>query len=154
MRLSRAYTNNDDDRQDLYQEMLIQIWKSLPRFKRDSSIGTWLYRIALNVSVSHVRKEKTRQKYYDEYEKEEKDKREGMKNPETIKTEHEEISQLYEAINSLNLSEKAIITLYLEEFSYADIASIVGITESYVGVKLHRIKQTMSEYIKDHYGVR
>lgn len=143
--LCRVYAADKAGEKDLYQEIIIQLWNSLPQFKGNSKISTWMYRIGLNVSVSFVRKQQTRRKYHRAYRKEK------QTNP-NVKYEPDEkdktkLNQLYQAISQLNTSEKAIITMYLENFSYSEIADITQITENYVGVKLNRIKKKLTKII-------
>ncbi len=134
------YCDTSTDRQDLFQEILLQIWKSYPSFKGQSKISTWMYRIGLNTAISafrkNSRKPKEQQLSLHEYQIAEA----------PLDTEMEErLKMLHHSINQLNKVEKAIIMLFLEEHSYADIANIMGISESNVGVKLHRIKSKLKK---------
>lgn len=149
--LSRIYTKREGDEKDLFQEIIIQIWRSLPSFQGDAKIETWIYRLAVNTAISFVRKKKTRKNYYSEYKKEKKaDKREQHQTQQSERSP--KVQTLYDAISSLNASEKVIITMYLEDFSYSEIAFVADISENYVGVKLHRIKNKLSKMIGDNDG--
>jgi len=144
--LCRVYTEYKADEEDLFQEILIQAWRSLPSFDGEAKIDTWLYRLAVNTAISFVRKKKTRQSYYSDYKKEKKSLRTNSENIPHY-SDNEQLDKLYKAISSLNASEKAIITMYLEDFSYAEIGYVTDITENYVGVKLNRIKKKISNKI-------
>lgn len=143
--LCKVYAADSSDEEDLYQEIVLQIWRSLPQFKGDAKLSTWVYRIALNVSISFVREKKTRQKYHRAYQKENEIKSEVE--AKTIDKNKMKMKQLYDAISQLNASEKAIITMYLEDFTYAEMAKVTNITKNYVGVKLNRIKQKLTQII-------
>lgn len=144
--LCKVYTNCAQDEKDLFQEMIIQIWRSLPSFKGDANISTWMYRIGVNTAISFIRKKKTRQDYYSSYKKEKEGEATGYYEPGYSKID-EQAKRLYEAIDKLNVSEKAIITMYLDDFSYKEIGFVTDMTENYVGVKLNRIKQKLSKLI-------
>lgn len=146
--LSHIYTNRNGESKDLYQEMLIEIWRSLPSFIGNANINTWVYRVALNTAISFVRKRKTRQNYYSVYKKEIDTRPYDKYMAQHVQEEEgEQLQKLYEAISKLNASEKAIITMYLEDFSYAEIAFVTEISENYVGVKLNRIKKKLSKML-------
>lgn len=148
--LCRVYANRKADEEDLFQEILIQGWRSLPSFEGNANIDTWLYRLAVNTAISFVRKQKTRQNYYDDYKKEQKSQPDEQNMPHH--NGNEQLDKIYEAISTLNASEKAIITMYLEDFSYAEIGYVADITENYVGVKLNRIKKKISNKIDPSNG--
>lgn len=139
-KVSRMYRDTKEDRQDLFQEIVFQLWKSFPNFKGESTAGTWIYRIALNTAIASYRKTKPILNFTDTL-------------PENINlidrqpaSENEE--RMYQALNHLNDSEKSIIALFLEDYSYAEIAGIVGISENYVGVKMSRIKEKLKLIVK------
>jgi len=148
--LCRVYADRKADEEDLFQEILIQAWRSLPSFDGKASIDTWLYRLAVNTAISFVRKRKTRQNYYDDYKKEQSSQPQDRHMPHH--SDNEQLDKIYEAISTLNASEKAIITMYLEDFSYAEISYVADITENYVGVKLNRIKKKLSNKIDSSNG--
>ncbi len=133
-----GYANNPEDRNDLRQEILIQIWKSYPNFNHKSKTSTWIYRIALNTAISNFRRKKS-------------DIRSNDISPEFLqipeaeenKDLEENIMMLYQFIHALNDLEKAIMLLYLDDKSYSDIAAIVGITETNVATKISRIKNKL-----------
>lgn len=142
-KLCLSYSGNYLFADDLHQETWIAVWNSLPKFRNESKIGTWIYRIAINTCLVGLKKEKNKDD-----------------NSENIlaKMVHEEssdntgeINRLYECISKLKENERIIITLVLEEKSYEEIAEITGITENNLRVKIHRIKKELKE-IYTNYG--
>jgi RNA polymerase sigma-70 factor (ECF subfamily) len=139
-KVCRVYRDNREDQEDLFQEIVYQLWKSYPGFKGESKVSSWIYRIALNTAIAVYRKSKISIDYYEEF-------------PEYIHPSNEkEISEneerLFWALRKLNDAEKAVISLYLEDFSYQEIAAITGLSESNVGVRLNRIKNKLREILK------
>ena len=145
--LCRIYADRKQEEKDLFQEILIQLWRSLPSFEGDSRVDTWAYRVAVNTAISFIRKKKTRRDYHSKYRQEKESKAEQGNHPQHQSGEGQ-VDQLYEAISALNASEKTIITMYLEDFSYSEIAYVTDISENYVGVKLHRIREKLSNIIE------
>lgn len=122
-----------EELEDYYQEVLIQLWRSLPKFRNESKMSTWIYRISLNTCISYVRKNKKVNKV-------------SLIDWDFIDNDIEKkyyIDELYLLINRLNKFEKAIILLWLEDRDYEEIASIVGISKNNVAVKLNRIKEKL-----------
>ena len=142
-KICNIYFNLDPNKEDYYQEMLIRLWKSYPSFKNQSLFSTWLYRIALNTAIDIIRKQNIQPKHT-ELSKEEYNIPENEYNVESDKRE-----VLYQAINHLSDVEKAIILLYLEDYSYKEIAEIIGISESNTGVKINRIKNQLIKTLKN-----
>lgn len=122
-----------EELEDYYQEVLIQMWRSLPNFRNECKLSSWIYRVSMNTCISFVRKSKKINKVplidSDFIDRD-------------IDKKHQ-IEELYRLINRLNKFEKAIILLWLEERDYEEIASIVGITKNNVAVKLNRIKEKL-----------
>lgn len=139
-KVAKTYCRNDDDRQDLLQEMMIQVWKSLPKYNDAFAITTWLYRICLNVAISFYRKSATRQNFNVPLVEELISTRE-----EEINEEQEKLSLLNKFISELNDLDKALMLLYLEDKSYAEISEIMGLSVSNVGTKLGRIKEKLKK---------
>jgi RNA polymerase sigma-70 factor (ECF subfamily) len=137
-KICRLYRDTREDREDLFQEIVYQLWKSLPSFKGDAGFSTWMYKIALSTAIVTFRKKAPRIVYTPEL----------PDNPDTTHETSLQTDRLFAALRQLNDEEKALITLYLEELSYREIADIMGITENNVGVKLNRIKSK----IKTHHG--
>jgi RNA polymerase sigma-70 factor (ECF subfamily) len=137
-KVARTYCQNEDDRQDLMQEMMIQIWQSIHKYNDQFKISTWLYRISLNVAISFYRKSSTRSKKYTELTEQ------LIETPVEDKSENER--QLYlldQFISELKEIDKALMILYLEDKSHTEIAEILGISVSNVGTKIGRIKDKL-----------
>jgi RNA polymerase sigma-70 factor (ECF subfamily) len=137
-KVARAYCQNEDDRQDLFQEMMIQIWKSIHRYDKQLKISTWLYRISLNVAISFYRKQSARANKYTALNEQ------ISQMPMDDKTEDEQkLNLLEQFINELKEIDKALMILYLEDKSHAEIAEILGMSVSNVGTKIGRIKDKL-----------
>ena len=137
-KVARAYCPNEDDRQDLIQEMMIQVWLSIHRYNNQFKISTWFYRISLNVAISFYRKNTTRANKYTELTEQ------LIETPVEDKSENER--QLYlldQFISELKEIDKALMILYLEDKSHTEIAEILGISASNVGTKIGRIKDKL-----------
>ncbi len=138
-KVARTYCPNEDDRQDLIQEMMIHIWKSIHRYDTQFKISTWLYRVSLNVAISFYRKNTTRTNKY------------TVLNEQTAqmptsgdKAENErQLNLLEQFISELKEIDKAIMLLYLEDKKHAEIAEILGMSVSNVGTKIGRIKDKL-----------
>ena len=135
------YTNNNEDKNDLSQEIIYQLWKSFDTFQQKSSLSTWIYRVALNVAIYHLKTSKRKIKT------EPLDKQ-FLNFQETNNKEIEEKWQMFKQhIDTLNLLDKGIVLLYLENKSHEEIGQIIGISTSNVGTKLARIKEKLKQQI-------
>ena len=142
----RAFTADDHD--DLFQEIIIQIWHSIPAFRQEASVTTWLYRIALNTAIKWNKRER---KYAGS---------ETLDNIQHLLQESraqpdERLKWLYSEIYKLDEIDRSVILLLLEGFSYKEMSAILGISESNVGVKINRIKKHLTAKSKnfEHYGI-
>jgi RNA polymerase sigma-70 factor (ECF subfamily) len=133
------YADYKEDKEDLLQEIWLQLWLSFPRFKFNSKVSTWMYQVALNTALTHTRKSATREKHL----KVVATMPSSTDDNTSERAEQERL--LWEMIRSLKNAEKALILLYIEGVSYREIAEITGESESNVGVKLNRIKQKMKK---------
>ena len=129
------YATDPDNLNDLYQEVVINLWKAFPRFRGECKVSTWVYRIGLNTCISFFRKSKSRPEMISisvdlEAFAEEDDKTAQLR-------------ELYRMINRLGRLERALILLWLEERSYQEMADIIGISRNNVAVKLNRIKEKL-----------
>jgi RNA polymerase sigma-70 factor (ECF subfamily) len=147
LRICRVYAWNPQDEEDLYQEILFQIWRALPNLKERTHANTWLYRVALNTAVSFVRKHTAARRSAPAGHQE---IREMMDNRQQHPPSHDsKIDSLYEAIAQLDKMEKAVITLFLEDLKYEQISDVLGLSGSHVGVLLHRAKKKLSQLMKE-----
>ena len=137
-KVCNIYCDVQEDRNDLFQEIVAQLWKSFPTFQNRSKFSTWMYRVALNTAITSFKKTKRRPDQsrltYENFQ---------IKD-ESYDTETEEnIKQLHRAVAQLTGVEKSIVLLYLESKKYEEIAEITGITQNYVRVKMNRIKKKL-----------
>ena len=138
LKVARTYCQNDEDRQDLLQEMMIQIWQSIHKYNNQFKISTWLYRISLNVAISFYRKNTTRSNRYTVL-----DEQLAQNITESITENELQLNLLERFISELRELDKALILLYLEDKSHAEIAEILGMSVSNVGTKIGRIKDKL-----------
>ncbi|MGG5510644.1 RNA polymerase sigma factor [Myroides odoratimimus] len=139
------YMDNQEDQNDLYQEIVLQLWKSYTRFQGQSQFSTWMYRVALNTAITYFKKAKQvvgRNEAFDE-------KMKSMQSSEVDMDIESQVHYLYKAIYLLNDVEKALVFLYLEGFSHQDIGRNLGISEGNARVKLNRTKSKLQEIIKN-----
>jgi len=139
-KVAAIYHKNKVDQEDAFQEILVSLWQAYPTFRGESKFSTWMYRVALNTVISGFRKASNRvHKYQSDIHI--TDELLGPSKEDLS----EEIECLYRSIEHLSDIEKAIIMLYMEEKTYDDIAEIMGMTRTNVGVKINRIKKKLKE---------
>lgn len=136
LKISRAYTNSVHDKEDLINDITLELWKSFERFKGDSKISTWIYRVAINTSMNFNRKRKNEKLYFPTDLKQFESKNWIMDPPDSSPSEI-----LYQCIEELNHLNKAIILLYLDGNSHDHISEITGISKTNVGTRISRIKE-------------
>ncbi|MBS1603377.1 MAG: sigma-70 family RNA polymerase sigma factor [Bacteroidetes bacterium] len=135
------YTDSPQDREDLFQEIVYQLWKSFESFNNASGISTWMYRVAMNTAIYFLRKSQRRPPVVSMRE-------ELLEIPEPDETSMDQrFRTLHEHIKGLNLLEKGIVMLYLEGKSYEEIAGLIGISSSNVGTRLSRIRERLKKQI-------
>lgn len=139
-RLCMGYVNDAELAQDLAQETFIIVWQQLPKFRNESGVGTWIFRIASNNCLRQIEKEKKFSKTDLPINLEEK-KQESIE---------PQIQMLYQFISELPETDRIIISLELEEVKQAEIAHIVGLSESNIRVKIHRIKEKLTQKFKEN----
>jgi RNA polymerase sigma-70 factor (ECF subfamily) len=132
------YCDLEEDRRDLFQEIIVQLWKSFPSFRNESKFTTWMYRVALNTAITSFKKEK-RQPDKSGISFDSLHLAEELYDSRT----EEQIKMLHQAVAQLTGVEKSIILLFLEDKKYEEIAEITGITQNYVRVKMNRIKKKL-----------
>lgn len=131
-KVCRVYRDMPEDWEDLFQEIVYQLWKAYPNYRKEAKITTWMYKIALSTAVAKYRKKRiiTDAMPATDF---------ALSEP----VDHPERERLYRAISTLSEAEKAVITLYLDDYPYEEMAEMLGITANYARVKLHRIKEKL-----------
>lgn len=141
IKICRAYTNSQEDFEDYYQEVCLQIWRSKDSFNKQSDWSTWVYRITLNVNLTLLKKKNNNiQHFASDYIP-----------PELVEDSKafsdEPLNELYDGIRQLSEIDRAVIMLYLEEKSYQDIAEIIGTSGNNIGVRIKRIKERLKNIL-------
>jgi RNA polymerase sigma-70 factor (ECF subfamily) len=142
LKVCSMYCDDRDDSQDLFQEIVLQLWKSYSRFKGEAKVSTWMYRVALNTAITRLRKTKRRP----DNQRLDKDDF-NITEVANSRLDIQFNSELQQAIDMLNRFDRALMMLYLDEKSYSEIGEIMGISESNVGVKLNRIKNRLKSIL-------
>jgi len=134
----RIYAFDSEDRKDLFQEIVYQLWRSYGSFKGEARMSTWLYRVALNTAITSLRRGKKLSEHTELDDQ-------FITTSGSLETLYnsEQTRQLYSAIRTLGEVDRALVMLYLEDLSYKEIAEVLGLTEDNVGVKLNRIKKKL-----------
>lgn len=134
IKICASYTRRIEDRKDLFSEITLQLWRSINKFKGDSELGTWIFRVSLNTAMNYKRK--TKSGFIELSITKE------IESAVTFNSSNDSpwIEQLYECINLLDKFSRGLILLHLEGYSYVEIAEIIGISHSNVGTKLSRIR--------------
>jgi len=146
-KVSKMYMDNFDDQQDLFQEIICQLWKSYDSFRNESQFSTWMYRVAINTAIVFLRKEKRK---VDKYEIPSENIREDESDSPL---KENQLDHFYKAVQKLEKIDKAIIFYQLEGFSHKEIGENLGISEGNARVKLNRAKEKLKEIIKNQgYG--
>ncbi len=141
--LCYGYSGDNDAANDLLQETFLKVWQNLDKFRNQAMISTWIYRIAVNTCLTYLRSEKRQAK--DEITPLLADTKR-----EEFSEKNEQVALLYKCIAKLEESERIIVTMVLDELPYPEIAEISGISEGNLRVKIHRIKQKLTE-LYNHY---
>lgn len=141
IKICRAYTDSEEDFEDYYQEVCLQIWRSREQFKGQSEWSTWIYRLTLNVCLTLLKKHKNNARHYvsDALPEEVEDTIQVFSN--------ESLNELYAAIKKLSEVDRAVIMLYLEEKTYQEIAEIMGTNPNNIGVRIKRIKARLKKIL-------
>lgn len=142
-KVCNIYCDDQEDRNDLFQEIVAQLWKSFPSFRQESKVTTWMYRVALNTAITSFKKQKRRPDQnrltYENFQ---------IKDENYDHETEENIQLLHRAVEHLTGVEKSIIILFLEDKKYEEIAEITGITQNYVRVKMNRIKKKLKKIME------
>ena len=144
-KICHVYANDALEKQDLFQEIVIQLWKSFEKFRNESKISTWIYRIALNTALTQKRRDKTKIpiRFVDALNDDRAVENESNRQDENIRL-------LYDAIAKLTEVEKAIVMLYLDEKSYQEMEEVLGMNQGALRVKMSRIKDKLRQITKTH----
>jgi RNA polymerase sigma-70 factor (ECF subfamily) len=138
-KLVHLYAISEEDKKDLYQEILFQAWKTYSSFRREAKFSTWLYRLSLN-TIFTIQRKTNKVKYTDTTKYEEQ---------LTTTSSNDEKERLYKAIRTLPDTERAIVSLHLDGYDNKEVGELLGITANLVGVKLHRAKQQLTTLLKN-----
>jgi len=141
-KLCRVYTNNPDEYEELFQEMLVQIWLSIKNFRGDAKISTWIYQVCINTALSFRSKLGRHNKRYESLDPK------AFVLPVQENTDTGQLQQLYAAIRELKPIDRAIVSLFLEDKSYEETAQILGISKTNVATRLNRSKKQLVEKIR------
>lgn len=146
-KVSKMYMDTTDDQQDLFQEIIFQLWKSYDSFRNESQFSTWMYRVAINTAIVFLKKEKRKVDKYEIPSENIKDEEDDSHIKES------QLEHFYKAVQKLEKIDKAIIFYQLEGFSHKEIGANLGISEGNARVKLNRAKEKLKEIIKNQgYG--
>lgn len=147
LKVARAYTLSTEDCQDLAQEILLQVWRSLRQFQGRANAATWFYRVALNTALGWHRKEHRRRTHQQLVFEVEDLSVAGSESARQLE-QREVVERLYAAIRQLPKTDAALVLLYLDDLSYRQMAEVLGISESNVGIKLNRAKKALGELMQ------
>jgi len=138
-KVCNSYCRDRDARDDLVQEIIIELWRSFDKFDERRRFSTWMYRVALNVAISFYRRERTRTRYVIS------DENHLLEAVDDTKNQSEDIRVLYEFIEGLDPLNKALVLLYLDGNDHQEIADVLGISETNVATKINRVKIKMKQ---------
>ncbi|MEW5916555.1 MAG: RNA polymerase sigma factor [Gemmatimonadota bacterium] len=140
-RIARVYASPESETDDLYQEMQFQVWRSLPSFRAESSLGTWVYRVALNTALKHRRSERRRVIDTKDLADSDAQTHNEPRRQETI---------LAEFVASLGAIDRSVLLLYMEGLTQQQIGEVVGMNSNAIAVRIHRVKRTFeARYTED-----
>lgn len=146
-KVCNLYAQSSTDKEDLFQEITLNAWKGIRNFKGDSLFTTWLYRVALNTALTFKRKENRQRKVDSAVDSL------SFSHDQQPETD-EQLAAMYKAINGLSDIDKALITLYLDDYNYIEMGNVLGITANNVAVKMNRLKKKLKEesekYLNNH----
>jgi len=137
-KVCNLYCHSPYEKEDLFQEIVVQLWKGYPRFRGDAKFSTWLYRVALNTAISGLRKKEKNIAYVDPSVLPT-----ALQNLNDNNPELEQLQQLYEAIRKLGEIDRAVVMLYLEDRSYEEMEEVLGISQNNLRVKMNRVKEKL-----------
>lgn len=145
-RICSIYSEDEEDAKDLFQEVLVHVWRSMSTFKGNSTIGTWMFRVALNVCLRFKSKHTKNQNRFIRLDS---ITIANFGSEENSEVENEKLNSLRKCVKELNEADKAIVALYLEGIAYKEISSILGLSENLIAVKVMRIKSKLLNCINE-----
>lgn len=145
-RICSIYSEDEEDAKDLFQEVLVHVWRSMGTFKGNSTIGTWMFRVALNVCLRFKSKHTKNQNRFIRLDS---ITIANFGSEENSEVENEKLNSLRKCVKELNEADKAIVALYLEGIAYKEISSILGLSENLIAVKVMRIKSKLLNCINE-----
>lgn len=139
------YARTEEGRRDLFQDIVVQMWRAWPRFRQESKVSTWMYRISLNVAISGLRRPELPTETLTEAQ---------HHLPGTEKELPDEVLRLYAALEGLSKSEKSLALLFLDDYSYEEMAQITGLGADHLRVKLFRIREKLRTILQQQNTIR
>lgn len=147
LKVVRGCTGTPQDQDDLFQDILLQLWSSIPSFRGESKETTWIYRVAFNTALAWQRTERRRRHKHETFIKFDTSSQEQASHVDSV-VEREIVNQLYAAIRTLPRVDASLALMHLDGVSYQEMAEVLGISENYIGVKLNRIRKQLADQIK------
>ena len=147
LKIVRGYAVAPQDQDDLFQDILLQLWSSIPSFRGEAKETTWIYRVAFNTALAWRRTEQRRRQKHESFIQFDTSSREQGSHVDSL-VEREIIDQLYATIRNLPRVDASLALMHLDGVSYQEMAEVLGLTENYIGVKLNRIRKELADQIK------
>ena len=148
MKVVRGCAGSQQDQEDLFQDVLVQIWSSIPGFRGEAKETTWIYRVAFNTALAWRRGERRRREGYETFLKLDVSPRAQPSDVDSPPNK-ELVEQLYATIRQLPKVDASLALMHLDGLSYQDMGEVLGISENYIGVKLNRIHKQLAEQLKE-----
>jgi RNA polymerase sigma-70 factor (ECF subfamily) len=148
LKVVRGCAESPQDQDDLFQDVLLQLWSSIPAFRGESRETTWIYRVAFNTALAWRRSERRRREGHETFLKYDVSPQTQTSHVESL-SDGEIVQQLYAAIRRLPKVDASLALMHLDGASYQEMADVLGISEDYVGVKLNRIRKQLAEQLKE-----
>jgi RNA polymerase sigma-70 factor, ECF subfamily len=147
LKIVRGYALTPEDQDDLFQDILVQLWSSIPSFRGEAKETTWIYRVAFNTALAWQRTERRRRQKHETFVKFDTSSGEQASHVDSM-VDREIVDQLYAAIRGLPRVDASLALMHLDGVSYQEMADVLGISENYIGVKLNRIRKQLADQIK------
>jgi RNA polymerase sigma-70 factor, ECF subfamily len=150
LKVVRGCAAAPQDQEDLFQDVLLQVWSSIPTFRGEAKETTWIYRVAFNTALAWRRGERRRREGYETFLKLDVSPRAQLSHTDSL-PEKEVVEQLYAAIRRLPKVDASLALMHLDGLSYQEMGEVLGISENYIGVKLNRIRKQLMQQLKGAY---